>query len=153
MITLGGTVLAVLAAIVAFWPRDRGLGARNVALVLLMTLYAVPAIALDLGAEFLSGALLAILVVAFLRLERLRIGDAAAAGILAVGVAILGMAAAPALDTDEPWFDYETWALSNASAEVDDVLLGAHLRAAGLAARRARAAAREGAAARLLEGR
>ena len=117
VITLGGTVLSVLAAIVAFWPRDRGLGARNVALVLLMVLYAVPAIALDLGAEFLSGALLAILVVAFLRLERLRIGDAAAAGILAVGVAILGMAAAPALDTDEPWFDYETWALSNASAK------------------------------------
>ena len=30
---------------------------------------------------------------------------------------ILGLAAAPALDTDEPWFDYETWALSNASSK------------------------------------
>ena len=30
---------------------------------------------------------------------------------------ILGLAAAPALDTDQPWFDYETWALSNASSK------------------------------------
>ncbi len=117
VIGLGGTVLATLAAVAAFWPRSRGLGARHVALVLLVALYAVPAVALDLGAEFLSGALLAVLVVAFLRLERLRINDAAAAGMLAVAVTILGLAAAPALDTDEPWFDYETWALSNASSK------------------------------------
>ncbi len=36
---------------------------------------------------------------------------------LAVAVTILGLAAAPALDTDEPWFDYETWALSSASSK------------------------------------
>jgi protein-glutamine gamma-glutamyltransferase len=117
VLTLGGTVLAVLAAIAAFWPRERGLGARNVSLVLLMTMYGVPAVALDLGAEFLSGALLAVLVVAYLRLERLNVSDAGAAAMLAIGVTILGLAAAPALDTDEPWFDYETWALSNASAK------------------------------------
>ena len=65
---------------------------------------------------------------------------------------ILGLAAAPALDTDEPWFDYETWALSQRGLEVDGVRLGPLLRPAGLAARRPRAAAREGAAPRLLEG-
>ena len=117
VIGLGGTVLAVTAAVVAFWPRRRELGWRNVALVLLMTLYAVPAVALDLTAEFLSGALLALLVVAYLRLERLQITDAGAAGFLAVTVTILGLVAAPALDTDRPWFDYETWALSNASSK------------------------------------
>jgi protein-glutamine gamma-glutamyltransferase len=117
VIALGGTVLAVTAALVAFWPRRRELGLRNVALVLLVALYAVPAVALDLSSEFLSGALLALLVVAYLRLERLRITDAGAAAILAVTVTILGLAAAPALDTDQPWFDYETWALSNASSK------------------------------------
>ena len=40
------------------------------------TLYVVPAVALDLSSEFLSGALLALLVVAYLRLERLQITDA-----------------------------------------------------------------------------
>src|SRR5215218_1935355 len=117
VLCLGGTVLAVLAALAAFWPRRRELGLRNVALVLLVTLYAVPAVALDLSSEFLSGALLALLVVAYLRLERLRITDAGAAAILAVAVTILGLAAAPALDTGQPWFDYETWALSNASSK------------------------------------
>ncbi len=117
VIALGGTMLAVTAALVAFWPRRRELGLRNVALVLLVAIYAVPAVALDLSSEFLSGALLALLVVAYLRLERLRITDAGAAAILAVTVTILGLAAAPALDTDQPWFDYETWALSNASSK------------------------------------
>ena len=43
------------------------------ALILLVTLYAVPAVALDFEGEFLRGALLALLVLAFLRLERLRL--------------------------------------------------------------------------------
>jgi protein-glutamine gamma-glutamyltransferase len=120
VLELGGTVLATLAAVLAFWPRRRELGWRNVSLVLLVTLYAVPVVALDLSAEFLSGALLALLVLAYLRLERLRITDAGAAGMLAVVVTILGLAAAPALDTDQPWFDYETWALSNASSKTTE---------------------------------
>jgi protein-glutamine gamma-glutamyltransferase len=113
----GGTVLAVAAALAAFWPRRRTLGLRNVSLVLLVTLYAVPAVALDLGAQMLSGAVLAVLVVAYLRLDRLRVGDTGAAVTLALAVTILGMVAAPTLDTDEPWFDYETWALSNAASK------------------------------------
>jgi transglutaminase-like putative cysteine protease len=117
VIALGGTVLAAVAALAAFWPRRRELGLRHVALVLLVTLYAVPVVALDLSSEFLSGALMALLVLAYLRLERLQITDAGAAGMLAVGVTILGLAAAPALDTGKPWFDYETWALSNASSK------------------------------------
>jgi protein-glutamine gamma-glutamyltransferase len=116
VIALGGTMLAVAAALIAFWPRRNGLGLPLVALVLLVTLYATPAVALDLGAEFLSGALLALLAIAYLRLERLRISDAQAAGLLAVGVVILALAVAPALDSGQPWFDYETWALSNASS-------------------------------------
>ena len=116
VLSLGGTMLALAAALAAFWPRRDGLGSRNVSLVLLVALYAIPAVALDFGASFLSGALLAVLVVTYLRLERVRITDAGAAGALAVATTILGLAAAPVLDGDEPWFDYETWALSSASS-------------------------------------
>ena len=42
------------------------------ALLALVVLYVVPAVALDFTDEFLRGAVLALLVVAFLRLEKLR---------------------------------------------------------------------------------
>ena len=50
------------------------------ALLALVTLYAVPAVVLNFDGEFLRGALLALLMVAFLRLEKLRVRDAPAAG-------------------------------------------------------------------------
>ena len=117
VIGAGGSILVVLAAALAFWPRAGTLGFRHVALIVLVTLYAVPAVALDFEGEFLRGALLAPLVLAYLRLETLRVSDAGAAGALAVGVAVAGLVAAPALDKDEPWWDYETWALSTAAAK------------------------------------
>ena len=76
VIPLGGTVLTVVAALAAFWPRRGRTGFPLVALILLVTLYAVPAVALDFEGEFLRGALLALLVLAFLRLERLRLTEA-----------------------------------------------------------------------------
>ena len=48
-----------------------------------MALYAIPAVALDFENEFLRGAALALLVLAFLRLEKLRVGDAGNAGLVA----------------------------------------------------------------------
>jgi transglutaminase-like putative cysteine protease len=118
VIALGGTVLVVLAAVVAFWPRSRGrLGYPGVALVLLVTLYAVPAVALDFSGEFLRGALLTLLVIGFLRLERLRRREAAAAAGLALAAAVGALILAPALDAGEPWWDYETWALSTAASK------------------------------------
>ena len=117
VIPLGGTVLVVLAAALAFWPRGNGkTGFPGVALFLLVALYAVPAVALDFENEFLRGAALALLVLAFLRLEKLRVGDASNAGLVAAGVAVLALMLAPALDGDEPWWDYESWALNAASA-------------------------------------
>ena len=100
---LGGTVLAVLAALAAFWPRRRELGLRNVALVLLVTLYAVPAVALDLSSEFLSrraaGAARRRLPAARAAADhRRRRGRRCSPS----GSTILGLAAAPALDTDQP---------------------------------------------------
>ena len=64
VIPLGGTMLTVLAALAAFWPRRSATGFPIAALVLLVTLYAVPAVALDFEGEFLRGALLALLVLA-----------------------------------------------------------------------------------------
>jgi transglutaminase-like putative cysteine protease len=117
VIPLGGTVLVTLAAALAFWPRRNGrTGFPGIALFLLVALYAIPAVALDFENEFLRGAALALLVLAFLRLEKLRVGDASNAGLVAAGVAVLALMLAPALDGDEPWWDYESWALNAASA-------------------------------------
>jgi transglutaminase-like putative cysteine protease len=116
VIGLGGTLLTVAAALVAFWPRRRGTGFPAPALGLLVALYAIPAVALDFENEFLRGAALALLVLAFLRLEKLRVSDAGTAGMVAAGIAVLALMLAPALDGDEPWWDYESWALGAASA-------------------------------------
>jgi protein-glutamine gamma-glutamyltransferase len=116
VIALGGAMLTVVAALIAFWPRRGRAGFPLVALVLLVTLYAVPAVALDFDAEFLRGALLTLLVLAFMRLERLRLTEARGAALLAGGTAIAALIVAPALDRDTPWWDYETWALSTASS-------------------------------------
>jgi transglutaminase-like putative cysteine protease len=117
VIPLGGTVLVAVAGALAFWPRRDRIGFPAVALGLLVALYAIPAVALDFENEFLRGAALALLVLAFLRLEKLRVGDAGTAGVVAIGVAVLALMLAPALDKDTPWFDYESWALDAASAK------------------------------------
>jgi transglutaminase-like putative cysteine protease len=116
VIPLGGTVLVAVGALVAFWPRRGRVGFPLVALILLVTLYAVPAVALDFDGEFLRGALLALLVLAFMRLERLRLTEARGAAVLAAGTAVAALIIAPALDRDAPWWDYETWALSTAAS-------------------------------------
>jgi transglutaminase-like putative cysteine protease len=115
-IGLGGTVLVTLAAVLAFWPRGTRTGYVIPALILLVALYAIPAVALDFENEFVRGAALALLVLAFLRLEKLRLGDAGNAGLVAATAAVLALLLAPALDGDQPWWDYESWALGAASA-------------------------------------
>jgi transglutaminase-like putative cysteine protease len=117
VIGAGGTMLAAVAAALAFWPRRERVGFPAAALILLVTLYAVPAVVLDFGGEFLRGAVLALLMLAFLRLEKLRVRDARAAATLAGAVAILALAAAPALDGRQPWWDYERWALETAGTK------------------------------------
>ena len=48
------------AALLAFWPRRGRTGFPVAALLALVTLYVVPAVALDFDGEFLRGALLAL---------------------------------------------------------------------------------------------
>ena len=107
VIGTGGTLLMVVAALLAFWPRRGRTGFPAIAVLVLVTLYVVPAVVLRFDGEFLRGAALTLLLLAFLRLEKLRVHDAPAAGVVAVGAAILALAAAPALDGRDPWWDYE----------------------------------------------
>ncbi len=116
-IGVGGALLMVLAALLAFWPRRHRTGFPAVALLALVTLYAVPAVVLSVEGEFLRGALLALLMLAFLRLEKLRVRDAPAAGLVAVAAAVGALIAAPALDGRDPWFDYESWAVETAGTK------------------------------------
>jgi transglutaminase-like putative cysteine protease len=117
VLACGGTVFAALAAIIAFWPARTRTGLPIPALILLVALYVVPAVALNADQGFGTGAVLSLLVLAFLRLERLRIRDARAAAIATLGVGVVALLAAPTLDRDAPWFDYESWALSAAGSK------------------------------------
>jgi transglutaminase-like putative cysteine protease len=117
VIPLGGSALVLLAALLAFWPRRGKLGFPAAALLLLIVLYVVPVVALDFTAEFLRGALFTLLMVAFLRLEKLRRLDAAAAIGLAVLATLVALVAAPILNRDQPWFDYETWAAETSTSK------------------------------------
>ena len=117
-IGVGGTMLMAAAALLAFWPRRDGkLGFPLTALIVLVTLYATPAVVMHFANEFLRGALLALLMLAFLRLETLRRRDATSAAALAAVAAIAALIAAPALDGRSPWWDYESWAVDTAKAK------------------------------------
>ena len=150
---IGGTLLIAVSPRCSRSGRAAAGGpATRRALIVLLALYVIPAVVLDFEGEFVRGAVLAVLMVAFLRLEKLGVYDAPAAGIAAVAAALAALLAAPALDGRTPWWDYERWALDSASAARRDVLVGPRLQPARLAARRARAAAREGDDPGVLEG-
>ena len=117
VLPLGASALVLLAALLAFWPRRVKLGFPIVALLPLIALYVVPVVAIGFGVEFLSGAIFTLLVVAFLRLEKLRRPDALGAAALALLATLVALVAAPVLNRDAPWFDYETWALETSSSK------------------------------------
>ena len=56
-------------------------------------------------------------MVAFLRLEKLRRTDTLAAAGLALTATLVAFVVAPALNRDQPWFDYETWASETSSSK------------------------------------
>ena len=116
-IPLGGSALVVLAAVLAFWPRRTKLGFPGLALLALMVLYVVPVVALIMEHEFWRGAAFTLLMVIFLRLEKLRRTDAPAAVALALAVTVVAFVAAPMLNRDQPWFDYETWAAETSTSK------------------------------------
>jgi transglutaminase-like putative cysteine protease len=105
-ILLGGTLLAALGCFAAV------AAPRWLAAIPLTLLYAVPAVERTPNAQFGLGALFALLLLAFLVLDRLpRRAALGAAGLALVGVSA-GMVVALALDRDHPPIDYEKLAES-----------------------------------------
>ena len=147
-----GRCWSVVAALLAFWPRRGRTGFPAVAVLALVTLYVVPAVVLDFEGEFLRGAVLALLLLAFLRLEKLRVRDAPAAGVAAVGRRDPGARRGPGARRARPVVGLRELGARDGRREDRQLQLGPRLQPAGLAARRARAAAREGALPGLLEG-
>ena len=134
VIPLGGTALAVLAAALAFWPRR---GGRTGFPVLARCVGARHAVrraggrARSSTTSSCAAPLLALLVVAFLRLERLRRRDAR--GRVAGGAAPRGLSPSrsrPRIDGVDPWWDYETLGAVAGRLALDHVRLGPRLRAA-----------------------
>lgn len=116
-ILLGGGLLLALAAALAFAPRSRGaLGRPLLAAVVLAAVYAIPAVERDPSRPFLGGAVFAVLLAAFLWLERLSRAQLPLAAVLVVAAAGGGVLAAPSLDGSRPWIDYEHLAVSIAES-------------------------------------
>ena len=151
VIGLGGTVLAVARGAAAFWPRRAVLGLRDVSLVLLVALYAVPAVALDPTREFLRARCSRCCVVAFLRLERLA-APTRAPPRCSPSPSPCSASPPPRAGHRRAVARLRDVGARRRLGEVDRVQLGPQLRPARLAARRARGAAGEGRAARVLEG-
>ncbi|HEX6586943.1 MAG TPA: transglutaminase-like domain-containing protein [Solirubrobacterales bacterium] len=113
---LTAPLVLAIAAWAAFWPSRRRTAGRLCALVLLVTLYLV-AIAWETpGGQLAEGALLCVLVCAWLWLPGLRTGSRSAA-VVAVGAAgLLALPVAAAIDPGRALIDYRRWNLLNASA-------------------------------------
>ncbi len=113
--------VGVVTAALAFWPpeagkagRDAALARRVAALVVLLTMFAVAAAERPLPAQTGRGALLLVLLSAWLflpRLPRARRATALAAGVALVAAGAVALPLAAAIEPDRPWIDYRTWAL------------------------------------------
>lgn len=105
-----GALLLVLAALLAFWPRERGRGYQFLALAPLLVMVAAPVVSLGGTAPVALGFALTALTVCFLWLERLPLrpglGIAAMLALALAGALPLAGAA----DREEPWFDYKSFA-------------------------------------------
>ncbi len=113
VITLGGTALVALAALLAFAPRRGGaLGYPLVAAVPLATLYLVPVMQRDTAHQFWGGAAFTLLLVAFLWLERVDRNTASMAAGLVATALFAGLVLGPGLDRDSALLDYENLAQS-----------------------------------------
>ncbi len=107
VIVLGGALIVGASAVAAFAGRRGGARAPVVSAALLGVLYAVPVVEEPPSSPFLSGALLAVLLVAFLWADRLRLGQLRIAGGLAGAGVLLALAVSPQIDRAEPLIDYE----------------------------------------------
>jgi protein-glutamine gamma-glutamyltransferase len=105
-----GALLCVLAALLAFWPREGGRGYQFLSLALLLVLVAAPVVSLGGTEPIALGIALTALTVCFLWLERLPLKPGLGiAAMLALAVAG-ALPLASAANGDDPWFDYKAFA-------------------------------------------
>jgi transglutaminase-like putative cysteine protease len=106
---LGAPLLLGLAAALAFWPARRRTPGRILALGVLVLVYGI-AVTLDSPpAELAWGVVLLLLAAAWLWVPRLAPRRAAVALATAAGAGLLALPVAAVLDTEAPWWDYESW--------------------------------------------
>jgi protein-glutamine gamma-glutamyltransferase len=117
-ILAGGAALLAIAALATALPRRPGglAAGRVVGVLALGTLYVVPAVDVPGSHQFLRGAAFALLLAAYLWLDRVPLRGAPAAA-AAIGVALAaGLLLAPSFDRGRPWVDYEAIARDLAQA-------------------------------------
>ena len=95
-----------VAAALAFWPTGRR---RVTGLVLLLVIYGVAVTVSPPAHPLLWGALLLVVLAAWLWLPRLKRGSRVAAAVAVVAAVVAGVGAAAALDADDPWVDWTEW--------------------------------------------
>jgi protein-glutamine gamma-glutamyltransferase len=105
-----GALLCVLAALLAFWPREGARGYPFLSLALMLVLVATPVVSLGGTEPVVLGIVLTTLTVCFLWLERLPLRPGLGiAAMLALAVAG-ALPLASAADGEDPWFDYKAFA-------------------------------------------
>ena len=115
VILLAAPLTVGTAAFAAFWPRRRRAAGRICALVLLVGLYLVAVSWARPGRQLAGGALLVLLVCAWLWLPSIEIGRASAAGIAIAAAALVAVPAAALVDPGKALIDYRHWNLLSAN--------------------------------------
>ncbi len=106
-VLLGGALLAGLATLQAFWPPRPGARRRSPvpAAMSLTMLYAIAVVEVPPERPFLSGAIFAVLLCAFLFADRVPAAQAGPAAACVVVATLLAAAVAPVIDVGRPWLD------------------------------------------------
>jgi protein-glutamine gamma-glutamyltransferase len=115
VILLAAPLIVGIAAFAAFWPSKRRAAGRICALVLLVGLYLVAVAWGQPERQLAGGALLVLLVCAWLWLPSIHGSRAVAAGFAVALAALVAVPTAALLDPGRPLVDYRHWSLLSAN--------------------------------------
>jgi transglutaminase-like putative cysteine protease len=115
VILLAAPLVVGAAAFAAFWPTRRRAAGRICALVLLVALYLVAVAWARPGRQLAGGALLVILVCAWLWLPGIQAGRRPAATLAVAAAALVALPATAILDPGRALIDYRHWDLLSAN--------------------------------------
>ncbi len=117
VILLAGPLVVGMAAFAAFWPTRRRAAGRICALVLLIALYLVAVAWARPGRQIAGGALLLILVSAWLWLPGVAPRSRGPATIAVIAAGVVALPAAAVTDTGRGLIDYRHWDLLSANGQ------------------------------------